>query len=68
MGSAMSSSDIKIIPFPEPDAEAHAQAETELKRKLFAWADALLQQLGLTRKVKQAQSVNDLHRFRRCRS
>ena len=52
-----------LIPFPEPDAEAHAHAETERKRKLFAWGDALLQQLGLTAKVMQAQSVDDLRKI-----
>src|SRR5262249_9411947 len=52
-----------IIPFPEPGAEAHAHAETERKRKLFAWADALLQQLGLAAKVAQAQSLDELRKF-----
>jgi predicted P-loop ATPase len=52
-----------LIPFPQPDAEAHAQAETERKRKLFAWADALLQQIGLIAKVAQAQSVDDLRKI-----
>jgi predicted P-loop ATPase len=52
-----------LIPFPEPDAEAHARAETERKRKLFAWAEALLQLLGLTTKVAQAQSVDDLRKI-----
>jgi predicted P-loop ATPase len=52
----------KLIPFPEPDADAHAQAETERKRQLFAWADALLQQLGLAAKVAQAQSVDELRK------
>jgi hypothetical protein len=49
-----------LILFPESDAETHARAETKRKRKLFAWADALLQQLGLAAKVAQAQSVDDL--------
>ena len=40
-----------LIPFPEPDAKAHADAETDLKKRLFAWADGVLQQLGLTAKV-----------------
>jgi hypothetical protein len=52
-----------VIPFPEPNAEAHAHAETERKRRLFAWVDALLQQLGLTAKVVQAQSVDDLRKI-----
>ena len=53
----------KLIPFPEPSAEAHAQAETERKRKLFSWADAVLQQLGLAAKVAQAQSIDDLRKI-----
>jgi predicted P-loop ATPase len=52
-----------LIPFPEPDTEAHAQAETERKRRLFAWADALLQHLGLTAKVAQAQSIDELRKI-----
>jgi hypothetical protein len=53
----------KLILFPEIGAEAHAQAETERKRKLFAWADAVLQQLGLTAKVARAQSIDDLRKI-----
>jgi hypothetical protein len=53
----------KLIPFPEPNAEAHAQAETERKVKLFAWADRVLLQLGLTAKVAQAASIADLHKI-----
>ena len=53
----------KLIPFPEPNAEAHAQAETERKRKLFAWADAVLQQLDLTAEVARAQSIDDLRKL-----
>jgi predicted P-loop ATPase len=52
-----------IIPFPEPGAEAHARAETERKLRLFAWADALLQQLGLAARVAQAQSASDLRKI-----
>jgi predicted P-loop ATPase len=53
-----------LIKFPEqPDAEAYAHAETERKCRLFAWADALLQQLGLTAKVAQAQSADELRRI-----
>jgi predicted P-loop ATPase len=52
-----------LIPFPDPGAEARAQAETESKLKLFAWADALLKQLGLTARVAQAQSVIDLRKI-----
>jgi predicted P-loop ATPase len=52
-----------LIPFPDPGAETRAQAETESKLKLFAWADALLRQLGLTARVALAQSVSDLRKI-----
>ena len=52
-----------LIPFPEPDAKAHADAETELKKQLFAWADGVLQQLGLAAKVAQAMSFDDLRKI-----
>jgi predicted P-loop ATPase len=52
-----------LIPFPGPDAEAHARAETERKQKLFAWADGVLQQLGLAAKVAQATSFDDLRKI-----
>lgn len=52
-----------LIRFPEPDAEAHARAETERKQKLFAWVDRVLQQLGLTAKVAQAQRYDDLRKI-----
>jgi hypothetical protein len=40
-----------------PNADDHAQTETERKRHLFAWADRLLKELGLTARVAHA----DLH-------
>ena len=54
----------KLIPFqePKPDSDAHAQAETERKKKLFAWADALLHRIGLSVKVAQAQDVSALRK------
>ncbi len=52
-----------IVRLPEPDAQAHARAETERKRALFAWADELLQQLGVTAKVAQAQRIDDLRKI-----
>jgi predicted P-loop ATPase len=52
-----------LIPFPGPDAEAHARAETERKLELFAWADGVLQQLGLADKVAQATSLDDLRKI-----
>jgi hypothetical protein len=53
-----------LIPFPEPpDAKAHAAAETELKKRLFDWADGVLQQLGLAAKVAQAMRLDDLRKI-----
>jgi predicted P-loop ATPase len=52
-----------LIPFPGPDAEAHARAETDRKQKLFAWADGVLQQLGLVAKVAHATSFDDLRKI-----
>ena len=52
-----------LIPFPAPDAKAHADAETELKKRLFAWADGVLQQLGLAAKVAQAMDFDDLRKI-----
>jgi predicted P-loop ATPase len=52
-----------LIPFPGPDAEAHARTETERKLKLFAWADGVLQQLGLPAKVAQAMSFDELRKI-----
>jgi hypothetical protein len=52
-----------LIRFPEPDAEAHARADTERKQKLFAWADDVLLQLGLTESLAQAQSADDVRKI-----
>jgi predicted P-loop ATPase len=41
-------------------AEAHTKAETDRKRQLFAWADRLLQDLGLAERVKRATSLAEL--------
>jgi hypothetical protein len=51
---------------PKPEqcsGEQVPRGETERKRKLFAWADAALQELGLTAKVAQAQSIDDLRKI-----
>jgi predicted P-loop ATPase len=54
----------KLLPFkPPPDAEEHARAETERKQRLFAWADRLLQQLGLAERVSQANSFEELRKI-----
>ena len=52
-----------IIPF-EQDAEGHARAETDRKRKLFEWADQLLEQLGHAAKVAAANSFDDLRKIK----
>ena len=53
-----------VIPLPpqaEPDdAKVRADAETDIKDKLYKWAEALLEQIGVTQQVKDAQSLNDL--------
>jgi hypothetical protein len=53
-----------LLPFtpPPPDAEQHARAETKRKRKLFAWVDATLEQLGVTKRIADAGSFDDLHK------
>jgi predicted P-loop ATPase len=51
-----------VIPI-SPGAEAHARAETERKRRLFAWADQVLQELGLAERVKRANSLHELHKI-----
>jgi predicted P-loop ATPase len=48
----------QLIPFPQS-----ASDETERKRDLYAWCDRLLERLGLTRKVAEANSVDDLRKI-----
>jgi hypothetical protein len=52
-----------VIPFPAAGAEEHARAETERRRKLSAWADRLLQELGLAERVARANSLDELHKI-----
>jgi predicted P-loop ATPase len=52
-----------LIPFPAPDAEEHASAETERKRRLFAWADHVLEEIGLVAKIAAAANVLDLSKI-----
>jgi hypothetical protein len=47
---------------PPPDAEQHACAETERQRKLFAWVDATLEQLGVTKRIADAGSFDELRK------
>jgi predicted P-loop ATPase len=48
-----------IIPFPEP-----AQTETERLEKLYAWADGVLQQIGIITKIAQARTTVELQKIR----
>ena len=52
-----------IVPFPSPDADEHARGETERKRRLFAWADSVLQQLSLTDRVAQTNNKEELRKI-----
>src|SRR5262245_26180728 len=54
----------KIVSLPVPvsrtEAE-HARSDTERNRRLFAWALAVLKQLGVDRAVAVARSIEELH-------
>jgi predicted P-loop ATPase len=55
----------KLINLPTPvtlDADAHARADSERAKGLFAWADAVLKQIGLTKAVATARSIEELRR------
>ena len=53
-----------LLPFkpPPPGAEEHARAETERKNRLFAWVDATLEQLGVTQRIADATSFDELRK------
>lgn len=53
-----------LLPFkpPPPGAEEHARAETERKNRLFAWVDATLAQLGVTQRIADATSFDELRK------
>lgn len=51
----------EIIPL-KTGTDEHARAETDRKRRLFAWADLVLQQLGFADRVAQANSVDELRK------
>jgi predicted P-loop ATPase len=52
------------VPVPDSQSEdQHARADTERRRRLFAWADAVLKSLGLDAAVKAAKSVEELSRI-----
>ena len=49
-----------LITFPPPDADEHARAETQRKQSLFAWADRVLAELGVARRVQGASTLDEL--------
>ena len=55
----------KVVTLPvsasqDAGADEHARAETQRKQRLFDWADAVLEQLGLVRAVAAARSIVEL--------
>jgi predicted P-loop ATPase len=54
----------KVVKLPVPitrTTDEHARADTERNRRLFAWADAVLKQLGVDKAVTAARSTEELH-------
>jgi putative DNA primase/helicase len=51
-----------LVQFSPPNASENASAETERKRRLFAWADRVLVDLGLAERVRQASTIDELRR------
>ena len=52
----------EVINLPVPQgADDHAQAETQRRQRLFEWADAILDSLGLRGAVAAARSIEELH-------
>jgi hypothetical protein len=56
----------KVVKLPAPtppaDEAAHARADTQRNQRLFDWANAVLQQLGLDKAVATAKSIEELRR------
>jgi Virulence-associated protein E-like domain len=55
----------RLINLPIPAAlyaDAHARADSERAEQLFAWADAVLKQVGLTKAVAAARTIEELRR------
>src|SRR5262245_53074804 len=48
-------------PSPSKDEQTHGRADTQLRQLLFAWAEAVLKQLGLHSAVAAATSIEALH-------
>src|SRR5262249_54416067 len=53
---------VNLLTAAKLDADAHARADSERARQLFAWADALLERIGLTRASAATRTLEDLHR------
>jgi putative DNA primase/helicase len=50
------------LPLPPPTADEYRRAEDERQKRLFAWADQVLADLGLADKVRQANTLDELRR------
>lgn len=58
---------VKVVKLPvatSEGADSYADADTELRRRLFEWADAVLQKLDLDKAVRAAKSIEELRRVR----
>ena len=64
LGSAMSEiRQFPLVPVSPPGAEDHARAETQRNQALFAWADRVLAQLGLTQAIAAVNIVDELRKI-----
>jgi predicted P-loop ATPase len=52
-----------VLVTSSPSADEHTKAETAHKRALFEWADSVLKQIGVTAKIKQAMTFDDLRKI-----
>ena len=51
---------VKLVPLKQ-NAEDHARANTERNQRLFDWADAVLERLGIVEAVIHARSIEELN-------
>jgi putative DNA primase/helicase len=51
------------MPTAPPGADEHARAQTERMRRLFAWADTLISELGLTQAIAAASTSEQLRKI-----
>jgi hypothetical protein len=49
---------IKLPISTTQDADDHARADTERTRRLFAWADGVIKQIGLDRAAKAISALS----------